>query len=59
MTVISNEMIKYKLPHTWFNQISDHKHGIHLDGKLSTKLLAEKANKKLGLCLKRLESCFF
>ena len=43
--VISNQTIKYQLPHTWFDQISDHKHDIHLYGKLSTKLLAQTAKK--------------
>ena len=39
-------MIKYQLPHTRINQISDHKHDIHLDGKLATKALTQTANKK-------------
>ena len=39
--VISNQMIKYQLSHTRFDQISDHKHGIYLHGDVSTKLLAQ------------------
>ena len=42
-TVISNQIIKYQLPHTRNDQISDH--DIYLYGKLSTKLLAQVANK--------------
>ena len=38
-------MIKYQLPHTQFDQISDHKHDIYLYGKLFPKLLAQAANK--------------
>ena len=38
-------MIKYQLPYTQFDQISDDKHDIYLHGKLSTKLLAKTANK--------------
>ena len=49
--VISNQTIKYQLPHTWFDQISDHKHDIHLYGKLSTKLLAQTANKTTYVCV--------
>ena len=37
---LDNQMIKYQLPHTRFDEISDHKHDIHLNGKLSTELLA-------------------
>ena len=44
-TVISNRMIKCQLPDMRFVQISDHKHDIWLYGKLSTKLLAQAANK--------------
>ena len=44
-TVISNQMIKYQLPQTPLNQISDHKHDIYLNGKLSNKQLAQAANK--------------
>ena len=40
LTVVSNQ-----LPHTWFNQISDHKHSIYLYEKLSTTLLAQVGNK--------------
>ena len=36
---------KHQFPHTRFHQISDHKHDICLYGKLSTKLLAQGANK--------------
>ena len=43
--VISNQMIKYQLSHTRFDQISDHKHGIYLHGELSTKLLAQATSK--------------
>ena len=38
-------MIKNQVPHTPFDQISDHKHGIYLNGKLSTQLLTQAANK--------------
>ena len=38
-------MIKYQLPYTRFDQISDHEHEKYLYGKLFTKLLAEAANK--------------
>ena len=43
--VISNQMIKYKLSHMRFNQNSDLKHEIYLNGKLSTKPLGKRANK--------------
>ena len=46
-TVISNQMIKYPLPHTWFNQISDHQHDMYLYRKLFTKLLAQTANENI------------
>ena len=46
-------MIKYQLSRTQFDQISDHKHGIYLYGKLSTKLLAQPANESNKL------SCMF
>ena len=39
-TVISSQMIMCQIPHTRFDQISDHRHGVYLYGKLSTKLLA-------------------
>ena len=42
-------MLKYQLPDTRFDQISDHKHDIYLYGKLSTKLLAQAANKNTKL----------
>ena len=44
-TVISYQMIKYQLPHMRFNRISDNKHDIYLNEKLSTKLLALAGNK--------------
>ena len=44
-TFISSHLIKYQLPHKRFDQISDHKHEIYLYGKISTKLLAQAANK--------------
>ena len=43
--VISNQMIKYHLSHMRFNQNSDLKHEIYLNGKLSTKPLGKRANK--------------
>ena len=46
-TVISNQMIKYQLPHTRSDQISGNKYNIYLYGKLSAKLLAPAANKKI------------
>ena len=46
-TGIFNQMIKYQLPQTQFNQISDHQHGIYLIGKLCTKLLTRAANKNI------------
>ena len=42
--VISNPMIKYHLPQTRLDQISDHKHDKSLYGKLSTKQLAQAVN---------------
>ena len=36
-------LIKYQLPHTQSDQISDHKHDIYLYGKLTTNLLAQAA----------------
>ena len=50
-TVISNQMIKYQLPHTRFDQISNHKHDIHLYGKLSPKLLEQAASKNTKFML--------
>ena len=44
-TVISNEIIKYQVPFTRFEQISGHKYYIYLYGKLSSKLYAQAANK--------------
>ena len=50
-TVMSNQMVKHQLPHTRFDQISDHKHDIYLYGKLSSKLLAQTANKNTKFIL--------
>ena len=36
--------LEYQLPHTRFDQISDHKHDISLHEKLSTKILGQAAN---------------
>ena len=47
--VISNQMIKYQFPHTWFDQISDHKHFIYFYGKLYIKLLAQAANENTNV----------
>ena len=38
-------MINYQLPHTRFDEISDHIHDIYLYRMLSTKLIAQAANK--------------
>ena len=43
--VISNQIIKNKLSHTWLDQINVYKYGICFCGKLATKLLALAANK--------------
>ena len=43
-TVISNQMIKYQLPHTWVRS-NYRKHGICVYEKLPIKLLAQVANK--------------
>ena len=43
--IISNQIICYQLPNTQLDQISDHKHGISLHGKLFAKLSAQAANK--------------
>ena len=48
-TVISDPLIKYQLRHTRFDEISNHKHNIYLNGKLSTKLLAQAANKYIKI----------
>ena len=40
-----------QLPYTRFDQISDHKHEIHLYGKLSTKLLMQAANESTEFML--------
>ena len=37
--------MKCQLPHVQFDQISDHKHDIYFYRQLSTKLLAQAANK--------------
>ena len=38
-------MIKFQLANAWFDEINDHKHDTYLNGLLSTKLLAQAANK--------------
>ena len=43
----------------WFDKISDHKHDICLCGKLSTKLLAEAANKNTKLMFAKTGRPFF
>ena len=48
-TLTSNQMIPYQLPHTRFDQISDHKHGMYWYERLSTKLLAQEAHKNTKL----------
>ena len=40
-TVISNQVIKYQLANTRFDQIIHYEHDIYLNGKLSAKLLAQ------------------
>ena len=40
-----NQMIKYHFPHTQFDQINDYKNDTYLHEKLSTKVVAEAANK--------------
>ena len=50
-TGISNQMIKYQLPHTRFSHISDHQHYIYCNGKLSTKILEQTANKNTKFML--------
>ena len=55
-TLISNQIIKYQLLHTQFDQISDYKHDIYLYGKISTKLLAQAANENTRIS--RSEICF-
>ena len=47
--VISNQMIKYQLSHMRFNQNSDLKHEIYLNGKLSTKPLGKELTKILKI----------
>ena len=42
--VIFNQMIKYQFPHMLFDKISDHKHNIYFNRKLSGKLLVQTAN---------------
>ena len=44
-------MIDYQLSDTRINQISDHRHGIYLNRKLSTKLLLPTANKNTRISL--------
>ena len=58
-TVVFNAMIKYQVPHTRFDQISNHKHDIHLYEKLSTKLLVQAVIKILRSCLQKLNQFFF
>ena len=43
--VLFNQIMKYQLSHMQFNQISDHKDDIYLNGKLYTKLLGQAVNK--------------
>ena len=52
-------MIKYQLPHTRFDQISDHKHDIYLHVELSTKLLAQTSNKKSKFMFKKTRGLLF
>ena len=52
-------MVKYQLPHTRVDQISDHKHDIYLYGKLLTKLLPQAANKNTNFMFMKLDGCFF
>ena len=52
-------MIKYHLPRTWLNQISDHKHDIDFYGKLSTKLLAQAAYKNSKFTFTEFGRSFF
>ena len=58
-STLNNQMIKHQLPHMQFDQISDHKHGIYLYGKLYTKLLGQAANKNIKFMFTKLDSCFF
>ena len=43
-TVVSNQIINYQFPHMLVDQITDHKHNIYLNRKLSAKLLVQTAN---------------
>ena len=43
-TVAFNKVIRCQLPHTWFDQISDHKYDICLYEKLLTNLLSQATN---------------
>ena len=52
-------MIKYQLSHTRFDQISSHKHDRHLNGKLSTKILAQAANKNIKFMFMKTERLLF
>ena len=48
------------IPYTRFDQISDHKHDISLYRKLSTKLLAQTANKNIKFMFTKTgQSLFF
>ena len=48
-------MIRYQLLHTQFDQISDYKH----DSKLSTKLLAQAANKNTNFMFMKTRRLLF
>ena len=52
-------MIQYQLPYTWFDQISDHKHDMHLCRKLSTTLLAQAPKKNTTLMFMKTGRFFF
>ena len=46
-TVIFNQMINYQFPHMLVDQISDHKHNMYFNRKLSAKLLVQTANENI------------
>ena len=48
-TVISNQMITYQLPHTWFDQIIDHKLDIYLQKQPSKGVLRKRCSKLFQL----------
>ena len=52
-------MIKYQLPHTRFDKISDHKHDIYLYGKPLTKLLTPAANENTNPVFTKTEQLLF